>query len=155
MLSLRVAAGLSSVRIPISYVTHCCFSPTGCSDVEWFWHCGQCSWEAGQAVPATDLWYHLVAYEQQVGQGATAGRRPHFSHCSCHENVPGGEQSFASELLYFSCNVVQQEDPKAYSGSSLSIEAVSRGGGVYYAIVLGLLHWAWIPRSNVTTLSTL
>ena len=48
------------------------FMYPGHCDAEWFWHSGECPWQASQAVLTSDMWYHPVAIEQQVCQGSTA-----------------------------------------------------------------------------------
>lgn len=62
----------------------------GNSDAERVWDGRQCPWQARKAVPATDLRHHSVAFEQQVGQSTSAGRRSHIQNCDRHEDVSGG-----------------------------------------------------------------
>ena len=73
----------------------------GCGDVEWFWHGGERARQASEALPAADLWYHPVAAQQQVGQGAPAGRRPHLTHRHSNEDLSRGTLCSLSIELYF------------------------------------------------------
>lgn len=54
----------------VSY-SHALWSAGFCH-AEWFRYSGECSWEARETLPATDLWYGTVASQQQVGQGPSA-----------------------------------------------------------------------------------
>lgn len=65
---------------------------SGLCDAKWFWHSSKRSWEAGQTLPASDLWYSAVASEQQVSQSPSTGRWPDLSHSRGHENMSGGEE---------------------------------------------------------------
>lgn len=62
----------------------------GFGDAERLRHRRQRPGEARQALPAADLRYGAVASQQQVGQSAPAGRRPHLPHGRGHEDLPGG-----------------------------------------------------------------
>ena len=61
---VTVTITVSIIAVAVVIVGHC--------DVEWFWYSDQCVWRPYKAVPAPDLWYHLVAFEQQISQGSTA-----------------------------------------------------------------------------------
>lgn len=53
------------------FILHALWSAGFCH-AEWFRYSGECSWEARETLPATDLWYSTVASQQQVGQGPSA-----------------------------------------------------------------------------------
>src|SRR5262245_44405979 len=72
---------------------------TGNCDVERVRYCRECTGQACEAIPATDLWYDSVASEQQVGQSASAGCRSHLKDCYRHENLPGGLYSLPPKHL--------------------------------------------------------
>jgi len=54
------------------------------------WNCGQCSWQAREAVSSSDLRNDSVATEQQVGKSSSAGCRPYFENRHRYENVSRG-----------------------------------------------------------------
>lgn len=74
----------------------------GCSNVERFRHDSEPAGQAREALPAADLRYHPVAYEQQVGQGAPAGCRSHLAYRGSHEDLSRG--NVAQFNLHISSN---------------------------------------------------
>ena len=91
----------------------------GRGDAERIRHNREQPGQAGEAVPAPDLRHHPLAAEQQVGQGAPAGRRPHLQDCRRHEDLPGGEAHGPSggELDYIvpkSCLSFEKKTPNFF-----------------------------------------
>ena len=71
-------------------VKHWVSSFAGCGDAKRFWYGRERPGEASEALPSADLWYDPVASQQQVGQGAPAGRGPDLAYRHRHEDLPGG-----------------------------------------------------------------
>lgn len=64
---------------------------TGCRYVERIWHCSECPWQTCETLPATDLWYHLVAFKQQVCQSTTTSSWLDIKNRSCYEDLSGSK----------------------------------------------------------------